>query len=186
MRRLEIGPGPERLEGFETLSVLKGPQVDHVGDARRPPLPDMAFDMVYSAHCIEHVHWYEVEDTIKAWARLLKPGGELEVHTVDGLKLMKALVELEETGVWTGPGSYLSWRQDLVQADPYKWAVGRMLSYPKRGSGDVNLHRAIITPAYLARCFALAGIVDLDPLGPDDLKGHKHGWISFGLKGRRC
>src|SRR5688572_19487584 len=98
MRCLEIGPGPIRLPGFETLNVIKTPVTDHVGDAQRPPFPNNSFDVVYSSHCIEHVEWFQVEDTIREWVRILKPGGLLEVHTVNGYNLLKALIDLEETG----------------------------------------------------------------------------------------
>jgi len=180
VRRLEIGPGSERLPGFETLNAVRTPVTDYVGDARRPPFKDGTFDEVYSSHCIEHVEWYEVEATIAEWARILKPGGTLEVHTVDGFKMMKALVELEETGV--SPIRAGKWRQDLHQGDPYKWAAGRILCYAKKGDGGLNCHRAIITPNYLRRCFEQAGLADIEPVAlPRGTK--KHASINLGLKG---
>jgi SAM-dependent methyltransferase len=183
LRKLEIGPGPERLPGFETLNVVRTPFTDWVGDARRPPFEDGAFDLVYSAHCIEHLEWFEVEGAVREWARIVKPGGTLEVHTVDGYALMKGLVELEETGVTTiKPGQ---WRTDLHGGDPYLWAVGRLMSYAKRGDGGVNLHRAIITPGYLRRCFERAGLAELE-IVDEPIGAKKHRGINTGLRGRKC
>lgn len=185
MRRLEIGPGSERIPGFETLNLIATPQTDHVGDARKPPFADATFDLVYSSHCIEHVHWYEVEPTLAEWVRILKPGGTLEVFTVNGLMLMKALVVLEETGEWTGPGVG-TWQHERNGGDPYKWAVGRLLNYP-RGGADIHLHRSIITPSYLRRCFEQAGLVGLEEMTDAEVRGNKrHRAINMGLRGRKC
>lgn len=185
MRQLEIGPGAERLPGFETLNIVRTPATDHVGDARNPPFEDCTFDLVYSSHCIEHIDWFDVEETIREWARILKPGGVLEVFTANGLALMKAIVRLEETGEWTGPDSYLTWRQDLVKADPYNWAVGRIMNYAKKGS-VFHLHRAIITPGFLRRCFERAGLSQIEPMTNAETRGRGHGWINFGLRGHKC
>lgn len=185
MRRLEIGPGSTRLPGFETLNVVKTSATDHVGDARKPPFPDASFDLVFSSHCIEHINWFEVEETIKQWVRILTPGGWLEVWTVNALKLMKAVVELEEHDNWIGP-KIGPWKHDLVKYDPYKWAVGRMLNYPKGKPNDVVwLHRALLTPNYMKRTFREAGLVDIRDLDPSEVRGKDHGWINMGFTGRK-
>lgn len=184
MRRLEIGPGRERLPGFETLNAVPGPFTDHVADARSLPFPDATFGEVYSSHCIEHVEWFVIEATVAEWARVLAPGGMLEVHTVNGYAMMKSLIAYEETGAATaGPGT---WRRDLHRDDPYLWAAGRILNYARKGEGGTNwLHRAILTPRYLRYCFEQAGLADLEPVAePRGLK--KHRAINMGLRGRKC
>jgi SAM-dependent methyltransferase len=183
VRRLEIGPHKGRLEGFETLGLPAGPLIDHVSDCRKTPFPDGTFDLVYSSHVIEHVEWYDVERTIAEWARILKPGGALEVHTVDAYRLMKAFVTLEETGEWMGPDPV--WRPMLTQGDPYLFAVGRTLNWPKDGN-ILELHRTLITPKYLTRCFEKAGLVELEALTREDARGTRHSaFINLGLKGRK-
>lgn len=183
MRCLEIGPNKARLPGFETLDMVAGPLVDHVADCRATPFKAGAFDLVYSSHVIEHVEWYDVEPTIAEWARILKPGGWLEVHTVDAYRLMKAFVTLEETGEWTGPDPV--WRSNMTRSDPYLFAVGRTLNWPKDGN-IYQLHRALITPKFLAKCFKKAGLNELQPLTREDARGTKHSaFINLGLKGRK-
>ena len=184
MRCLEIGPNKARLPGFETLDAVKGPLVDHVGDCRRTKFPDASFDLVYSSHVIEHVEWHEVEPTIAEWARILKPGGTLEIHTVDAYRLCKAMVEYEETGEWSGPSP--EWRKELTRGDPMLFVTGRLLNYKKDGN-ILQYHRALITPKYLARCFERAGLVDLAPLAREDARGTRHSaWINLGLKGKKA
>lgn len=183
-RQLEIGPNKARLPGFETLDIEPGPLVDHVSDCRHLPFIDGAFDLVYACHVIEHIQWNEVEATLAEWARVLKPGGWLEIHTVDAHRLCKAFVDLEETGEWTGPEPR-KWRAEMTRGEPYLFCSGRLLNHAKGGS-IYQLHRALITPKYLRHCFERAGLVDLTPLSREDSRGTRHSaWINLGLKGRK-
>jgi ubiquinone/menaquinone biosynthesis C-methylase UbiE len=164
--------------------MVKTPVTDHVGDARRPPFADASFDEVYSSHCIEHVEWFEVEATIAEWVRILKPGGSLEVHTVDGYAMMRSLIDLEETGETQRKAG--TWKRDLHLGDPYKWAVGRLLNYSKKGeSGTHWMHRAILTPNYLRQCFERAGLADVEPVA-EPRGPKKHTAINMGLRGTKC
>jgi SAM-dependent methyltransferase len=180
VRQLEIGPGRERLPGFETLNLA--PPADHIADCRCLPFPNGTFSLVYSSHCIEHVEWFEVEQAIAEWARVLAPEGVLEVHTVNTAPLMEALLDYERGGEGGKAGK---WRTDLHRGHPFLWAAGRILCYSKKGDGGVNCHRAILTPRYLRECFTAAGLVDLEevaePRGPK-----KHKGINMGLRGRKC
>jgi predicted SAM-dependent methyltransferase len=183
VRRLEIGPNKGKLPGFETLGLPAGPLIDHVSDCRKTPFPDGSFDLVYSSHVIEHVEWYDVERTIAEWARILKPGGWLEVHTVDAYRVLKAWIEYEETGEWPGPDPV--WRSNMTRSDPYLFAVGRVLNWAKDGN-LLEYHRALISPKYLTRCFERAGLVDLAPLTREDARGSRHSaFINLGLKGKK-
>lgn len=182
MRRLEIGPGHERLEGFETLNIQRSPITDHVGPAQHPPFGDATFDEVYSSHCIEHVEWFEAEATIKEWARILKPGGVLEVHTLDATPWLRAMLEWEETGESSSRTG--KWRADLHRHDPYVHAAGRIMCYSKRGDGGANIHRAIMTPRYLRQCFERAGLVDLETVA-EPRGAKKHTMVNMGLRGTK-
>lgn len=185
MRCLEIGPSKGKLPGFETLDAVASPIVDHVGDARKPPFKDGTFDLVYSSHVLEHIEWSEVEPTVKQWARIVKPGGFLEVHALNALDLMRALIALEETDEWIGPGIG-SWREMQIEGDPYKWCTARIMNYAKNGN-ILQQHRALITPKYLRRCFEQAGLTDLQPLTREDARGSRHPeFVNVGLRGTKC
>lgn len=189
MRCLEIGPNKRRIEGFETLDIQPGPLVDHVADCRTLPFPNGSFDLVYASHVIEHVAWFETAAMLGEWARVLAPGGALEVHTIDAAKLMRALLEYDETGNWTGPSGTgfapENWRTNLTGGDPYLWAVGRIMNWPK-DRNPYQWHKSLFTPARLRRCFEDVGLVDLEPLDSGDIRGTPpHDWVDHGYRGRK-
>lgn len=180
-RRLEIGPGHERLPGYETLNAVRTPFTDHVADCRKLPFDDATFGEVYSSHCIEHVEWFEVEATIAEWARVLEVGGVLEIHTVNAAPLMQQLLDWEQGGQGPRPRA---WRRELHRDHPFLWGTGRILCYAKKADGGLNLHRAILTPRYLMECFARAGLAELEEVAePKGAK--KHRGINMGLRGRK-
>ena len=99
-RYLEIGPGYEVIDGFETINVVSGRNVTYIGNAaKRMPFGDNTFDVVYASHVIEHLPWYQVKLAVREWVRILKPGGALEIWTPHGLRIAKAFVDAEERGI---------------------------------------------------------------------------------------
>lgn len=180
MRCLEIGPNKARIPGFETTDIVKSPLVDHVEDCRAFSFADGTFDLVYSCHVLEHIEWYEVEATVAEWCRIIKPGGHLELHCLNALDLMKALIHYDETGDWTGPNP--SWLSELTGGDPYLWAVGRIMNRPKGGNIHQN-HRALITPNYLRRVIEDAGMEIVEQIGREDMRRARHlDFINIGYR----
>lgn len=199
-RKLEIGPGKGSYRalgaGWETFNLGKenrsdGSDSNHVGDARDLSRFGEEFEHVYSSHCIEHMHWYDLHDTIKGWARILKPGGKLEVHTVDGAKVMKCLLEWEE-GKEISQHLNLGWRSNLTKSHPQLWLQGKLYNYTldRNKDFDYHLHRSMLTPKLLTELFKEAGLVDVRVMKerentvPDNIK--KHGWINLGVIGTKA
>lgn len=183
-RNLEIGPGHQRLPGFETLNILSGPEVDYVCDAsKRLPFPDATFDLVYSSHTLEHVPWYLTVQVLKEWVRILKKEGSLEIWVPDGLKIAKAFVEGEDglNQSWQADG----WYRFNEKKDVCKWAAGRIFTYGD-GTGNPNhpnWHRAIFSPRYLETVMIEAGLVGICKLKAEQVRGYDHGWINLGMSG---
>ena len=126
-RCLEIGPGVGRIAGFETVNVTWSPYADYVADASgKLPFAAGTFDVVYASHVLEHTPWYQLEATLGEWARILKPGGALEIWVPDGLRIAQAFVEAE------GGTNYIDkdgWYRFNPRKDPCVWANGRIFSY---------------------------------------------------------
>jgi SAM-dependent methyltransferase len=186
VRRLEIGSGPKRLKEFETLDIAPGWNIDYVWDAaKKLPFKDNTFELIYASHVLEHISWYKVEDTLKEWTRILKPGGWLEIWVPDGLKICKTLVDYELYGK-----NYIDkdgWYRYNPEKDPCKWAAGRLFTYGD-GRGNPkgpNWHRSIFTERYLRMLFEKAGLKNIRKLSNTEVRGYDHGWINLGMAGTK-
>lgn len=185
-RKLEIGPGDERIQGFETLNSVTGINVDYVADAARPlPFEDNTFQIIYASHVIEHLPWYVIERAIVEWVRILAPGGRLEIWTPDALKICKAFVAAEEM-------EDLTFFQDTSfrfndERDPCKWASYRLISddYGLEEPGHRNWHKALVSGPFLQRVMRRAGCVNIEPLDRSAVRGRDHGWINLGVAGTK-
>lgn len=184
-RWLEIGPGNERLLGFEGLNIVKNDATDYIADVAIDgiPLPDESFDLVYSSHFLEHIEWYKVEFVLKEMYRVLKKGGKVEIHVPDGLKIAKAFVDAEEKN----SKSYFqdNWWKFNMDKDPCVWASGRIFTYGDghKIKGHWNSHLAIFSYRYLEKMLRKVGFVNIKHLGKP--RGHDHGWIDLGISGTK-
>ncbi len=185
-RLLEIGPSENRLEGFETLNILPGKEVDYLLDATKPlPFDAGVFDLIYASHIIEHVPWYQVEDVLTEWVRILKPSGKLEIWTPNGLKICRAFVDKEDRG----EDRYLQdeWPRFNEERDVCKWASGRIFAYGD-GTGRTdhpNWHRSLFSPRYLHSLFEKVGLKNIREMKSEEVRGYDHGWINLGIEGTK-
>lgn len=190
-RCLEIGPGKTPIQGFESFNLGLEERTegngDHIGDARLLPFENDTFNIVYSSHCIEHIPWNQIEETVSEWIRVLKPGGQIEIWTVDAYKIAKAIVEWEENKNWIGPDLNF-WRpggkkKDWIKNNPYNWFAGRLFSYPRSGEYDSNLHRGLLTPNFIKEIFAKNNLNHIRSMDNTEVRGYDHGWINMGVCG---
>ena len=127
--------------------------------------------------------WYQVEQVLAEWVRILKPGGKLEIWVPDGLKICRALVDYELHNK-----NYIhkdGWYKYNPNKEVCRWAAGRLYTYGD-GTGNPkseNWHRAIFTPRYLRLISERAGLRDVCQMEHSEIRGHDHGWINLGIKG---
>jgi SAM-dependent methyltransferase len=179
-RKLEIGPGGARLEGFETLNVVAGRSVDYVLDCSKSlPFESGTFLAIYASHVVEHLPWYKANDILREWVRVLKPGGMLEVWVPDGLKICESVVAAEEGKLTDTPDG---WLRLNPEGDPYLWACGRM--FYGANPGYPSWHTAMYTPKSLQQLFHRAGLSHVRKLCAKENSGlDRHGWINLGVRG---
>lgn len=78
-RKLEIGPGPTPIGGYEHLDIRDISDIEIVADAREIPVEDNTFDEILARNVLEHFYFKETVEVLKEWWRVLKIGGTLEV-----------------------------------------------------------------------------------------------------------
>ncbi|HEY0223011.1 MAG TPA: methyltransferase domain-containing protein [Pseudolabrys sp.] len=101
--KLHIG-GQEKREGWAILDALPGPIVDYVGNCSDMSfLADESCSEVYASHVLEHLGYNgELQKTIKAIYRVLKPNGRLRVSVPD----LETLCRLFLHPSLNGPGRF--------------------------------------------------------------------------------
>jgi hypothetical protein len=186
-RCLEIGPGPDRIGGFETLSAVGGSHVDYRWEVGARPLPfrDQTFELIYASHVLEHIPWYQTTAVLAEWFRVLSDGGTVEIWVPDGLRIARAFVEAED-GI---NSEFLAdqWFKYNARHDSCLWASGRIFSYGD-GTGrsdSPNWHRALFSYRFLASTLREVGFKDVCPLSADQVRGYDHGWINLGVGARK-
>ncbi len=181
-RKLDIGPGAERIFDFETINIVWNEGLDYIGDVtKKLPFKTETFDIIHASHVLEHIAWYELNNTLTEWVRVLKRGAVIEIWVPDGYKLAKLLCDIEDGCLrkeWID-----GWRPHNTENDPYKWINGRILygvrkDYP-------SWHNAIITFNYLQRLLSDLGLVEITRMESHEVRGMNHGWINLGIKARK-
>lgn len=181
MKKLEIGPGPRRLgDDWMTLDCLPRPDgtVDCVATWGDDPLPfrDGEFDLIYSAHCLEHCSWYKTIAALKETARILKAGGRIEIWVPDFQYIVQCYLRGE-----CGD----DWRRFNPDGDYMLYCAGRLFTYGGPGGyADPNWHRAIFDERHLANCLKAAGFCNVQRSTGHE-RGHRHGPISLGMTGEK-
>jgi glycosyltransferase involved in cell wall biosynthesis len=62
-------------------------------DVMKLPYEDNSIDEIKAFHIIEHFHFFEIQEVLKEWHRVLKPGGRLYLETPDFLETCRSFVE---------------------------------------------------------------------------------------------
>lgn len=187
-RCLEIGPElthtgkgrppPRIAPHWEILDTQKRPGVDHVAvwGTDPLPLPDNAFDHVYSSHVLEHIWWYDTEKALREVLRILRPGGRCEVWVPDFQKIVTCYLRKKIPDKWLRSNPERDWS---------KWVQGRTFAYGDGSGNDAhNLHRAMFDEEILRTRMGRVGFVDVHRLKKPTGKDY-HLWINLGVDGRK-
>jgi len=182
-RFLEIGPGENRIPNFETLNVYKTVTTDYIGNAtKKIPFKNETFNLIYASHVLEHVPWYQLNNVISEWARVLKRGGGIEIWVPDGLKIMSAYVNAEKSNSLEFYKD--GWFRYNKDKDPLVWVSGRVFSYGDgMGTlGHYNWHHSLFSQRFLFDLLKTNGFDHIVIMDNKECRGYDHGWINLGVR----
>lgn len=100
-RRLHLGCGTNVLKGYTNVDLFE-PNADVNADVRALPFADNSFDWIEAHHLIEHLPIGETVDALREWKRVVEPGGHVFLSCPDLIACMSALVDSENTEIWSG------------------------------------------------------------------------------------
>lgn len=80
-QRLNIGSGGDIRDGYINLDIQREGGVDVVGEATKLPFPAGSFRYVLAQDILEH--FWNYDDVLEEWYRVLKPTGLLIVRVPD-------------------------------------------------------------------------------------------------------
>ena len=81
--KLHIG-GKEKKEGWKILNILKGEDVDYLGDiSDLSQFKENSIDEIYASHVVEHVNQKNIKKTLAGIHRVLKDSGKFYVSVPD-------------------------------------------------------------------------------------------------------
>jgi predicted SAM-dependent methyltransferase len=162
VRRLQLGSGSNVYEGWLNTDVVDFKRKNEIVylDATKPfPLPDAAFDAVFSEHMIEHLTY---EDGIRCLAechRVLRAGGRIRVAT-PSLDRLITLCDAEQSDL---QGRYIRWSIDSFQGGAVPYLPGFVVNNFFRDWG----HQFIYDRQTLGHALESVGFVDVEewPVG---------------------
>ena len=136
---LDIGCGEygPHFQNYDVVRLDLDPTTkpDIIADARKLPIDDLSFDVVYSSHVLEHFSFKWSINILKEWIRVLKIGGEIQI----------VVPNLE----WAAE-KILKGKDGEVQLTSYEAERSIFMFYSaQKDGGAVDFHKNGFTPASL-------------------------------------
>ncbi len=116
--KLEFGCGEKALEqGFLGVDIRPLPNVSFVCNAWEivEYIELDVVDVIFSRHFFEHLTYAQAEETLKAWKKVLKPQGSLEIIVPDMIFHIKQWLSPNRNKVRTSNSSELTLEEHAVR-----------------------------------------------------------------------
>ncbi len=158
---LQLGCATNYMKGWLNTDLMPHNGYGEAGqsyvfmDAALPfPLPDNAFQYVFTEHMIEHLNYQAGAGMLAECARVLKPGGKIRIATPD-LAVLLALYGPEKTQVQQ---EYIAWITNRFLPDTGPSSDVMVINNAFRNWG----HQFIYDQAFLTEALRNAGFMDVD------------------------
>jgi predicted SAM-dependent methyltransferase len=162
VRKLQLGTGSNVYDGWLNTDIFDFKRKNEVVylDARQPfPLPDNAFDFVFSEHMIEHLTYAEGQHCLRECRRVLRPGGRIRIATPS----LERLIPLYGDKLNDVQRRYIRWSIDSFVDDADAYLPGFVLNNMFRNFE----HQFLYDRETLRHALASAGFVEIEewPVG---------------------
>jgi len=139
VRKLHLGAGPGSPPGWlSTDATPLSAKTVYLDATEAFPIPDEAFDYVFSEHMIEHLPWQSGLAMLKECNRILKPGGTIRVATPD----LAVLLELYRGQCDPAGERYVRWIVDRCLPEPRAYKAAFVINNAFRSWGHQFLYDA--------------------------------------------
>jgi predicted SAM-dependent methyltransferase len=170
-RRIEVGSGFWPHEGYVHVDVFPdATDVDVLAPGDELPFPDAWADELLSVHMLEHVPPPRLTSTLREWARVLRPGGKIVIHTPNGEALAAALLHA---------GGASSRRLWAVQNAVYGYWLGPADVGTAAQFVTAPDHKVLLTLPLLRDLLAEAGFEEVEDVTGRDPCHHRDDWADL-------
>lgn len=109
---------PQRLRRNAAIAGVGGRIDARTADMRQLPFGDGEFDAAISVAAIDHLRWPDIEQALREAARVLKPGGELLVVSLNPDRWVHVAmpVTLHGHGYWGQSQKLARWQEAFAKA----------------------------------------------------------------------
>jgi len=140
---VHLGCGRINHPKFINVDLVRREHVHYVCSVERLPMfEDNSVDLIYCAHCLEHISHLDTLRVLREWCRVLKPGGILRLSVPDFDRIIA-----------------------IYEASGRKIDIVKTITMGGQGY-PYNFHKAIFNREYLASLLAQAGFVNPRPWEP--------------------
>ena len=165
--KLNLGSGGRSLPGYLSVDFNREEQdkIDVVHDMNKPlPFEDGSVSTIFASHIIEHFHYTDTAKILNDWSRVIKPGGHIDIWTVDLDVVMKRSKENTTSAM-----NWVNWRIFSYQDSRYEGAS----------------HHAIFNRWWLEECMRNAGFKNFEAIPIEEFPFAAHQDMNMGVRGYR-
>jgi len=120
-RRLYLGCGNIHMDGFVNVDIVETAATDMVADITSlPMIPSDCIEEIRLEAVLEHLFRHQRLSALKEWARILKPGGTLDIRYIPDFDVYAGLYVRGEPGE-SGARMTLEEVYRFTHGDPVPW-----------------------------------------------------------------
>jgi predicted SAM-dependent methyltransferase len=104
IKKLHLGCGKVYIPSFVHIDLMDYDHIDFKHSIDKLPMfEDNSVDLIYACHVLEHFKRNEIDDVLKEWFRVLKPGGTLRISVPGFEEIIAIYAKYKDLNLVLGP-----------------------------------------------------------------------------------